>query len=123
MSAIQAANAGLRFVLELCALAALASWGFATGEGLLGRIGLGIGAPLAAAVAWGLVVAPRAKVDAPAAMRLMVEIAVFVAAAVALHAAGRPRLAVALAVAYAIHRVLAYSAGVSPRAARDRSSM
>ena len=40
-------------LLELCALGDLGYWGFKTGGGLIAKIGLGIGAPLAAAVVWG----------------------------------------------------------------------
>ena len=37
---------GVRFALELCALAALGYWGFQTGHNGFFRIVLGIGAPL-----------------------------------------------------------------------------
>jgi len=43
---IKSANLALRFLLELCALVALAYWGFQTGRGLIVKIGLGMGAPL-----------------------------------------------------------------------------
>lgn len=46
MFLIQSANLALRFLLELCALAALAYWGAQTGRGPVVKIGLGIGAPL-----------------------------------------------------------------------------
>lgn len=51
MSAVIAVNLGVRFLLELCELAALGYWGFQAGGGALVRIGLGIGAPVLAAVA------------------------------------------------------------------------
>ena len=51
---------GVRFGLELAALVALGYWGFTTG-GTLTRIVLGLGAPLLAAVLWGLFVSPKAK--------------------------------------------------------------
>ena len=106
MSLIRSANLAVRFILELCALAAYAYWGFKTGRGPVARIGLGIGAPLLAAVVWGTFVAPRAPVAVPAAVRLVLELAVFGSAVAALYAAGRPSLAWALAVTYAINRVL-----------------
>ena len=53
MIVLKYANLALAFFLELCALAALGYWGFVTGEGLPARIGLGVGAPLLAAVLWG----------------------------------------------------------------------
>lgn len=106
MSGIKAANFGLRFLLELYALAALGYWGFQTGRGTLAKVGLGIGAPLLAAVVWGTFVAPNAPVDVPAAIRLVFELLVFGAAVAALYAANQPRLALALGIVYVINRVL-----------------
>jgi hypothetical protein len=59
MELIKSVNLALRFLLELCALAALAYWGFQLGKGLIAKIGLGIGAPLLAAVVWATLVAPQ----------------------------------------------------------------
>jgi hypothetical protein len=53
LEVIKNANLLLRFLLELCALAALGYWGFKTGGGMAAKVGLGIGAPLAAALVWG----------------------------------------------------------------------
>ena len=103
---VSAVNLAVRFLLELCALAALASWGFATGANALAKVGLGIGAPLLAAVLWGAFVAPKAWVTAPWAVRLAVELAVFGAAIAAFYAIDRPGLAVALGAVYVINRVL-----------------
>jgi len=52
------ANLVLRFVLELCALAALFYWGWWSGEGTFAGLALGLGAVLLAAVFWGLFAAP-----------------------------------------------------------------
>jgi len=52
-----AANDGLRFVLELYALVALAYWGFHTADGGVQWL-LGVGAPLA--TVWGLFISPKA---------------------------------------------------------------
>ena len=52
MTVIQSANLALRFILELCALAALGYWGFQTGQNLFVKIVLAIGAPLLAAYDW-----------------------------------------------------------------------
>ncbi len=54
------ANLGLRFLLELGALAAVAYWGFTTNDGVL-RWALGIAAPVAVAVVWWLFVSPKAR--------------------------------------------------------------
>ncbi len=98
MPLIKTADLALRFLRELCALAALGVWGFRTGDTTLTGATLGIGAPLVAAVAWGAFVAPRARVAAPAAVRLAVELAVFATAVAALLATGRSSLAWALAI-------------------------
>ena len=49
---MRSAALGLRFLLELALLAALAFWGFTTPDGALLKILLGAGAPLLAAVVW-----------------------------------------------------------------------
>jgi hypothetical protein len=105
VSIFKGANLVLRFLLELCALAALCYWGFKTGTGPISKVVLGIGAPLAAAVLWGTFVAP---VSVPGALRLLLEPAVFGGAAAALYSAGRPGLAWALGLAYVINRVLIF---------------
>ena len=84
MDPIKDANLAVRFLLELAALAALAWWGYRTGGGPLAKVGIAAGIPLAAAVVWGAFVAPKAAVPVPGAARLLLQIAVFAAAAVAL---------------------------------------
>ena len=101
---MQALNYTVRFLLELCALAALGYWGFVTGQGVATKWLLGLGAPLLAAVAWGAFVAPKARWPAREPWRLLVEILVFGAASAGLWAAGQPLLAVVLAVVYIVNR-------------------
>jgi hypothetical protein len=55
------ANLTVAFLLELCALAALGYWGFRTASGPAAKAALGIGAPLLAAVLWGLFAAPSSS--------------------------------------------------------------
>jgi Protein of unknown function (DUF2568) len=106
MTGVRAANLMLRFVLELCALAALAYWGIRTGTSGLAKVALGVGAPLLAAIAWGLFVAPRARVRVSEPVRLAVELLVFAAAVAGLAATGRTALAVVMAVAVAVSSTL-----------------
>ena len=106
MSAVEDANLALRFLLELCALAALGYWGWHAGASRAARLGLAVGAALAAAVVWAVFVSPGRPVDPPAPFRFALELAVFGAAAAGLLAAGRPRLAAALVLAYAANRAL-----------------
>jgi len=104
----------VRFACEVAALAALAYWGFDTGDGVTGWL-LGIGAPIAAASVWGAFVAPKAKRPVGRATRLLVEFVVFSAAVAALVAAGEPVLAGVLAVSALTTSVLnAWSNGKSP---------
>ncbi len=91
-TSIKSVNLALRFLLELCALAALAYWGSHTGTGLIAKIGLGIGTPLVAAVIWGIFVASKASVTVPEPWHLILELLVFGSAVAGLVAAGRPTL-------------------------------
>lgn len=62
LEVIKGANLALRILLELCALGALGYWGVKAGGGLMSKIGLGVGAPLVAAVVWGAFVSSRTPV-------------------------------------------------------------
>ncbi len=108
MNVLKRTNLVLSFVLELCALTALGYWGSQTGQGLLFAILLGVGAPLLAAVAWGLVAAPRAAVQVPTAVRIGVEIAFFTLATIALWATGQPTLAAVFGIAALVSWGLSY---------------
>jgi hypothetical protein len=80
----------LRFLLELALLAALGVWGFTVGGGTFTKILFGIGAPLAAAIVWGVFVAPKAprRLEDPA--RFTLELFLWMAGGLALLAAGHP---------------------------------
>jgi hypothetical protein len=102
---VSSLNLVLRFALELCALAALAFWGAHVDASLPVTIALAILAPLIAAVAWGLFVSPKAQIRAPGLMRLSIELAVFVAAAGGLVAAGETGWAIAYSAAVIVHEL------------------
>jgi hypothetical protein len=103
--ALHWANLMVAFLLELCALAALGYWGVHTGGGPLTKTAFGVGAPLLAAVAWGLFAAPRASVSVPLA-KFAVEPLVFGSAAVALYVTGHHALAAAFAVLVLTNSIL-----------------
>ena len=114
LAVLKGLNLGVAFLLELAALAAFGYWGAQAGGGTLGKIALAVGAPLLAAVVWGLFLAPRAVLQAPtgeprlgAPWRLLMKVGVFGTAAVALYAAGQPGLAWAFALAVAANLILA----------------
>ena len=96
MSTMRSIALGLRFVLELCALAALGYWGWQIGQTLPMKLGLGIGALLVAAVGWRLLVSPKASIAVPSAARFIIELGIFGLAVLGLLAVGRSDLAVAL---------------------------
>jgi Protein of unknown function (DUF2568) len=106
MDAIKVANLGLAFLLELCALAAFAFWGYQTGQGIPMKIGLAIGAPLFVAVFWGLVVAPRAALRTTPTTKFILALVVFALAAVALYVTGQQTLALIFAALALLNRIL-----------------
>ncbi|MFW6204187.1 MAG: YrdB family protein [Actinomycetota bacterium] len=95
----------VRFLCELAMLAAFGYWGFRTGDGAAGRALLGIGAPLVVAIVWGVLLSPKRRYDLPVVARIVIELALFGAAAVALAAAAQPALAVTLAAVAVVQRV------------------
>lgn len=105
-AAVAGANLVLRFLLEIAMLVALGYWGFATGDAAWQRVALGLGAPLLALVAWGALVAPRAKWRLADPWRLGVETVLFGLAGWALWAAGAGGWAIALIVVAAINVAL-----------------
>jgi hypothetical protein len=99
------------FLSELAALAGLAVWGWSVSGSTGPRVLTAVGAPLVAAVLWGLFAAPHAPVRV-LVLTLVVKIGVLAAAALALLATGRPQLAIALALAALLSSVL--STGPEP---------
>src|SRR3954470_8748290 len=95
---VRMVNLGLRFLLELCALAALAYGGWHTPGPTWSRILPAIALPLLAAIIWARWVAPKASHPIPDPQRLIPEWCVFGGATVALALTGHPLLAVLLAV-------------------------
>jgi Protein of unknown function (DUF2568) len=108
LEVIKGINLALRFLLELCALVALGYWGFETGNGAIAKVALGIGAPLVAAVGWGVFVAPRAPVDLPGLVVLLLQVLVFGSAVAGLTATGHRTLALVFAVVVVINAILMY---------------
>jgi hypothetical protein len=103
---VRAVNLILRFVLELCALAALAYGGWHVSAPLGIRALLSVAFPVVAAAIWGRWVAPRASHPLADPLRLIPEWVVFGGAAVALAVTGHPILAAVLAVLAAANRLL-----------------
>ena len=94
---MRATNEVLRFVLELCTLAAFAYSAAQLGDGPV-RVLLAVAAIAAAGAFWGVLVAPKARRRLADPLRLVVEIVFFAAAGLSLVAAGAVWIGVALAV-------------------------
>jgi hypothetical protein len=126
---MRGANLGLKFGLELAALAALAVWG-ASLPGSVISVVVAIAAPLVMAIVWGAWCAPRARRRPAMPARAALELTVFALAVVALAAAGHVIWAVVLAVVMAVnaaHRVrsvggVTSSPRRSPRSRRQASA-
>ena len=107
---MKVANDVIRFCLELAALAALGACAWQATPGTTRWIAV-IAAPLAAAAFWGWLMAPKSvhRLDDP--YRFLLELAFFATAFLALAAARRPGIALALALVAAVNlpldRVLA----------------
>jgi hypothetical protein len=108
MQLIKGANLLLRFLLELLALGALGYWGFMTGSATLTKVALGVGAPLVAAVVWGTFLSPRAPVQLPWGVVLVLQAVVFASAAAALAATGNRTLALVFGVIVVTNAILMY---------------
>lgn len=107
VAGLKLANLGLAFALELGVLAALAYWGIRTGDGLGMKIVLGVGAPLLAAVLWGLFMAPQAPWAVPEPAHLVLTLVFFAVAIAGLASAGQPGLGGVFAAAVVLNQILA----------------
>lgn len=103
---------GLHFILELCALAAMAFAGFRLGDNLIMRVLFGIALPVAAAAVWGIFRVPNdpgpATVAVDGRLRLLIEWAIFGLAAGMLYAAGHPMVALSFLVAVIVDYAIMY---------------
>jgi hypothetical protein len=107
---VRPANDGLRFFLELSALAAVAYWGWTESDGAL-RWVLVFAAPLAVAAVLARWMAPKSSARVGDPWSLVIELLVFGAAVAGLARAGEPVLAAVLATASAIHLALTFVLG------------
>ena len=93
MEALKGINLLVRFLLELCMLAAVGYWGVHTQSTWTMKVLLGIGLPLLIAVFWGMFVSPKAKYPLRGLPRLVVELILLGSGSVALFASGQTSLA------------------------------
>jgi Protein of unknown function (DUF2568) len=112
LTVFDAITVTVRFLLELAALGALGWWGWRTGGPTAVKLALAAGAPLVAATAWGLFVAPKATIVIGAWPRFGFELLVFGGAAVALLAIEETTAAEVFGVAAAANLALVYARGL-----------
>jgi uncharacterized protein DUF2568 len=91
---VKDANLGLRFLIEVTALAIFAYWGWKAANGAM-RWAIAVGAVAAAVVVWALFVSEDPTIAIPRSLQFVIELAVWAAAGAALYAAGHARLAIA----------------------------
>ncbi len=104
-------NLGVRFLLELAALAIMGVWGWHEGDGWL-RFLFALGIPLVAATLWGVFRVPndpgRAPVAVPGIVRLALELAYFGFAVWALHDLGAATWSWVMGIILVIHYAVSY---------------
>lgn len=99
-------NLGIRFLVELAGVVALAAWGLhASSEPLVAAL-LGAGAAAALVVTWALIVAPNARNRIPQSSRNLIGTGLLLVAASALSVAGQPALAIVFAAVVAVNQGL-----------------
>jgi len=101
-------NLALAFALELAMLAAFAFFGFRSVDHPLLRWALAIALPLATAVLWGYLLAPKAANRLAMVPGILLSLLLFTLAALALHRVGQPTLAWVMAGAAILHAVFAF---------------
>lgn len=84
----------LVFLSEVAAIIAYGYWGFRFHSSTVIKWVLGIGIPVVVIVVWGLFLAPKASIEIPNVLRIIMKVMVFGFAAAALYSAGRPKLAI-----------------------------
>ena len=106
ISALKTLNLVVRFLLELCMLAAVGYWGFKTQSSLAMKIVLGIGLPILLIVLWSLFVAPKAVYPLRGTLHVVLSLILLGSGAVALFASGRPVLGWVYLIVLIVNQVL-----------------
>ncbi len=108
MDVLKMLNLAIRFLLELCMLAAVGYWGFKTQTGWLMNILFGIGLPILIAFLWGTFLAPKATRPLSGASFLTLELILFSTGAVALFASGKPTLGWIYTITVVVNKILLF---------------
>lgn len=108
MNALKMLNLAVRFLLEICMLAAVAFWGFKTQDSWLMKILFGIGSPVMIAILWGTFLAPKATRPLSGASFLALELLLFSMGAFALFASGEPALGWAYTIVLVVNKTMLF---------------
>jgi len=106
MDVLKALNLLVRFLLELCMVAAVGYWGFKNHSGWVMKIIFGIGLPILIAVIWGLFLAPKATYPLGGISYLALELILLGSGAVALFASGSADLGWIYTVILVVNKIL-----------------
>jgi hypothetical protein len=106
MNILKGINLGVRFLLELCMLAAVGYWGFKTHSSWAMKILFGIGLPILIAVIWGYFMAPKSTHRLSGVLFTVMDIILLGSGAVALYASGQVTLAWIYAVVLVASEIL-----------------
>jgi Protein of unknown function (DUF2568) len=103
---VKMANDGVRFLVELAALASIGYWGFHEHSGWPAKIAFGLGGPILVASIWAVWMAPGSRRRAPERIRVLLEVVIFGLAVAALAASTGGVLAVIFGVVAFVNAVL-----------------
>ncbi len=106
MEILKTLNLGVRFLLELCMLVAVAYWGFNAESGWALKIIFGIGLPILLIVIWSLLLAPKAAYRLGGVPLTLLSLILLGSGAVALFVAGRAGLGWVYAIILVVNQVL-----------------
>lgn len=104
-------NLTLRFLLELCGIAALAAWGWSVSDVLPVRLAAALLAPALLIAAWAVVVAPKARNAVPQATRMLIGTVLLLVCAGLLALAGQALLGALFAVVNLVNTGLLLALG------------
>jgi hypothetical protein len=106
MNVLKMLNLAVRFLLELCMLAAVGYWGFKTHSVWWMKIVFGIGLPVLIAVLWGIFLAPKASHPLRGISFLALEMFLFASGALALFASGKSALGWVYTIVLLVNKIL-----------------
>jgi hypothetical protein len=107
---LRGANLGLRFLLELAALAAVAWWGWEAGSSTATSLALAIALPTVVAIVWGAFIAPKARFDVSRPVWYGLQVVIFGGASLALASAWSPAAGIVFALVVAANLAVLFVA-------------